>query len=182
MIASIIFPFFYGPPAMANSSYNKVNCPISGLLSQVGEQWTLLIIRDLLVGLERFDDIQRSLQVSRNILTQRLNRLVVEGFVEKTPIREGVNRWRYKPTEKCDQLLPVLIAMSEWGERWAPNANGPRLITIDRRTGSPIKLELRRESDHKPVARDDLVFKAGPGADSAVIRRLGEYSGGTDRV
>ncbi|MFK8020936.1 MAG: winged helix-turn-helix transcriptional regulator [Pseudomonadales bacterium] len=162
---------------MTSSSYNKVNCPISGLLSQVGDQWTLLIVRDLLVGVERFDDIQRSLQLSRNILTQRLNRLVKEGFVEKIPVREGVSRWRYKPTEKCEQLLPILLAMSEWGERWTANAKGKRTVAIDKRTGSPVKLELRRESDRKQIAFEHLLFKAGPGADAAVKRHLGEYTG-----
>ena len=161
---------------MTARSYEKINCPISGLLSLVGEQWTLLIVRDLALGLTRFDDIQRSLGISRNILTQRLNRLTDEGFVEKIPVRAGINRWQYTPTEKCRELLPVLMAMAEWGEKWTPNPEGRRMIPIEARTGSPVRIELRRETDHRRVPLEGLTFKAGTGADPQVKRYLGEYS------
>lgn len=161
---------------MTARSYEKINCPISGLLSLVGEQWTLLIVRDLAMGLTRFDDIQRSLGVSRNILAQRLNRLSAEGFVEKTPVRAGVSRWQYTPTEKCGDLLPVLMAMAEWGEKWTPNPNGKRIVPTEARTNSPVHLELRRETDHRSVPLEGLTFKAGPGADPQVKGYMGEFS------
>ena len=161
---------------MTARSYEKINCPISGLLSLVGEQWTLLIVRDLALGLMRFDDIQRSLGISRNILTQRLNRLAEEGFVEKNPVRAGVNRWQYSPTEKCRELYPVLIAMAEWGEKWTPNPDGKRMIPIEARTNSPVQIELRRKTDHRRIPLEGITFKAGPGADPKVKRYQGEYS------
>lgn len=161
---------------MTARSYEKINCPISCLLSLVGEQWTLLIVRDLAMGLTRFEDIQRSLGISRNILTQRLNRLSEEGFVDKTPVRAGVSRWQYTPTEKCSDLLPVLMAMAEWGEKWTPNPNGKRMIPIEARTNLPVHLELRRETDHRRVTFASLTFKAGPGADPQVKRYMGEFS------
>ena len=159
---------------MATRSYEKLNCPISGLLSLVGEQWTLLIVRDLALGLTRFEDLQRSLGISRNILTQRLNRLTEEGFVTKSPVRAGISRWHYTPTEKCLELLPVLIAMAEWGEKWTPHPQGTRMVTIDAGTGSPVRLELRRTTDQVRVALEDLAFRAGPGADPGVKRYVRE--------
>ena len=142
----------------------------------MGEQWTLLIVRDLAMGLTRFDDIQRSLGVSRKLLAQRLNWLCEEGFVKKTPVRPGVRRRQYTPTEKCSDLLPVLMAMAEWGEKWTPNTDGKRIIPIEARSNSPVHIAFCRETDQRRVPLKGLTFKAGPGADPEVKRYIGEFS------
>ena len=94
-------------------------CPIAKSLEIIGEKWTLLIIRELLMGGSRFSELQRGLRlVSPTILTKRLASLADHGLVVKKRLA-GQSGYAYYPTESCKQLLPVLVALGDWGMRWA---------------------------------------------------------------
>ena len=109
---------------MSQKSYLNHNCPIAQAMAVLGGQWTLLIARDLMNGINKFDNIQKSLKISRNLLTQRLQQMEGHGLIQKI-VPDGLKRSIYKPTEKCFDLMNTLIALSEWSEKWIPDPNGP---------------------------------------------------------
>ena len=125
---------------MTKRSYEQLECPVARSLSVLGDQWTLMIVRDALMGIRRFEGFQKSLCISRNLLTRRLLHLVAEGLLTKEKIH-GSRRYEYCPTQKCKDLLGVLLAFSEWGEQWCPDPGGP-LVHI-RHTDSGKSVGMR---------------------------------------
>lgn len=101
-----------------------MHCSVARALDVVGERWSLLILRDAFYGVTRFDDFQRDLGVARNILTDRLTKLVASNVLEKVQYEERPPRFEYKLTDKGRDLLPVLLAMMHWGDKWS-SANTP---------------------------------------------------------
>jgi DNA-binding HxlR family transcriptional regulator len=91
----------------------------------IGEWWTPLILRDLFVGISRFEDLRRDLGIATNVLSDRLGTLVREGIVEQVPSRPGSTRSEYKLTAKGRDLYPVILAVMAWGDRWAGGEHGP---------------------------------------------------------
>jgi DNA-binding HxlR family transcriptional regulator len=100
-----------------NRTYEGQDCPIARTLEIVGERWTLLIVRDVLDGLSRFDQFQASLGIARNVLTDRLNRLVAEGILERVPYSKRPPRYEYRLTERGRELEPALAALRRWGDQ-----------------------------------------------------------------
>lgn len=123
---------------MARLKYTEHDCSIARTLQVVGEHWSMLIVKNSFYGTTRFSDFQRLLGVARNILTDRLNHLVEAGIMEKYVAREGGVRQHYRLTAKGRELLPILMAMMQWGDRWTAGENGAPVIAIDRQTGLPI--------------------------------------------
>jgi DNA-binding HxlR family transcriptional regulator len=109
---------------------------VSSLVSCVGERWTLLIVRDVFLGLRRFDQFQESLGIARNVLTDRLNRLVEEGILERVRYSERPERYEYRLTGKGRELNIALTALQQWGDKHL-SEKPPRI--------------LRRKADKKPV-------------------------------
>ena len=126
---------------MSQKNYLDHNCPIAQAMAVLGGQWTLLIARDLMNGINKFDNIQRSLKISRNLLTQRLVQMEEDGLTKKI-VPEGFKRAIYKPTQKCFDLVNTLLALSEWSEKWMPDPNGPRISVRSPKTGKKLKLAL----------------------------------------
>jgi DNA-binding HxlR family transcriptional regulator len=109
--------------------YPGQSCSIAASLEVVGERWSLLIIRDIFRGRRRFDQIQESLGIARNVLTARLNRLIEAGILEKRPYQTRPERFEYFLTDKGLDLWPVLVSLLAWGDKYcAPDAGPPRLI------------------------------------------------------
>jgi DNA-binding HxlR family transcriptional regulator len=107
------------------TSFRDMNCSIAQCLEVVGEWWSLLIVRDAFLGVTRFDDFQVRLGISRNVLNQRLSRLVEEGVLERVPYQERPTRWDYRLTDKGRDLWHVLTAMRQWGDRWVAPGGAP---------------------------------------------------------
>jgi DNA-binding HxlR family transcriptional regulator len=99
--------------------YDGQNCSIARTLEIVGERWTLLIVRDALAGMRRFEQFQESLGVARNILTERLNRLVDEGIFERVQYRQRPDRYEYCLTTKGRDLTVALTGLMQWGDKYA---------------------------------------------------------------
>ena len=100
-------------------------CSVARALSVLGERWTLLIIRDAFRGTRRFDDFQRSLGVTRHRLSERLRKLVEEGVLTRVAYMERPTRYEYRLTRKGLALYPVLMTLSQWGDDWMDDGNGP---------------------------------------------------------
>ena len=146
---------------MLRRDYEGQNCSIARALELVGERWTLLIVRDCFLGLRRFEEFQQNLGIARNVLTDRLNRLVEEGILERVRYSERPERYEYRLTDKGRELNIALAGLRQWGDKHL-SAKPPRL--------------LRRKTDKQPVVAafvpagadvlrsDELETVPGPGA------------------
>ena len=106
-----------------------MHCSVAQCLEVVGEWWSLLIVRDALLGVRRFDEFQSRLGISRNILSQRLARLVETGVLTKVPYSEHPPRFEYRLTDKGRDLWPVITTMRQWGDKYeAPDGRPLELI------------------------------------------------------
>jgi DNA-binding HxlR family transcriptional regulator len=115
--------------------YEGQNCSIARALEIVGERWTLLIVRDAFLGLRRFDQFQESLGIARNVLADRLNRLVEEGILERVRYSERPERFDYTLTRKGRELGIALAALRQWGDKHV-SEKPPRLLrrTADKKS------------------------------------------------
>jgi DNA-binding HxlR family transcriptional regulator len=113
---------------MLGRNYESQICSVARTLEIVGERWTLLIVRDALLGLRRFEDFQEDLGVARNILADRLRRLVEHGILERVRYQERPERFEYQLTERGRELMMVVFALMHWGDRHLAGPEGlPRL-------------------------------------------------------
>lgn len=110
---------------MERKSFAEMDCSVAQCLEVVGEWWSMLVIRDAFLGVSRFDEFQRRLGISRNILQQRLARLVEAGVLQKVAYSQHPERFDYKLTQKGRDLWPVLTTMRQWGDRYAAPAGPP---------------------------------------------------------
>jgi DNA-binding HxlR family transcriptional regulator len=115
---------------MPIKAFADLNCSVAQPLSFLGERWALLVLRDLFLGRTRFDEIQESLGVASNVLSQRLATLVEEGIVERSRYSEHPERFEYRLTQKGRDLQPVLLALLAWGDRYTASPDGPPLETV----------------------------------------------------
>ncbi|HEX7882601.1 MAG TPA: helix-turn-helix domain-containing protein [Afipia sp.] len=121
-------------------------CPIARSLDVIGDWWSLLIVRDALLGPRRFSQFQKNLGVAKNILTTRLRTLVAHGILEVKPASDGGAYHNYAPTEKARALFPVLVALRQWGEEYAFSPGEAFSAQVDRKDGLPLrKLTIRAE-------------------------------------
>ena len=102
-----------------------MRCSIARTLDVIGESWTLLIIRDVLQGARRFDDLQTNLGVATNTLTSRLKRLTDAGVLERRPYQDNPPRFEYALTEKGRSLSPILLSLTQWGDAYLAGSEGP---------------------------------------------------------
>jgi len=108
--------------------FSRWPCSVARTVDLLGDWWTPLVLREAFYGVRRFDDFQRMLGIGRNVLTQRLARLVDEGLLERVPYSERPPRFDYVLTEKGRDFWPVLAAMTAWGDRWLDGGQGPPVV------------------------------------------------------
>lgn len=113
-------------------------CPVARALDLIGDRWSLLIVRDAFDGVSRFGDFQRSLGMARNILADRLRRLVEAGVLEMRPAAEGSAYQEYVLTARGLDLFAVVVALRQWGEGHLFAPGEPHSLLLDRRTGQPL--------------------------------------------
>ena len=140
--------------------YEGQVCSIARTLELVGDRWTLLVIRDLVLGNRRFDQLLTSLGVASNVLTDRLSRLVAEGILERVRYSERPERFEYRLTEKGRELGLPLLALMQWGDRYL--SEKPPRIARRRSDRSPIMVRLVAE-DGSAVGAGDVELVPGPG-------------------
>ena len=146
--------------------YDTANCNIAAALAVVGEKWTFLVLREAFNGVRRFDDIQRRTGAPRQLLSNRLAKLVAEGILRRVPYREDGQRARseYRLTEKGIDLFPVMAALLAWGDKHAAWPGGPAVVLTHRDCGSDVYLELTCADGHVLGSARDVTPLPGPGA------------------
>lgn len=163
---------------MKRTSFGNMSCPIARGLEHVGEWWSLLIIRDALHGMTRFDQFQKSLEIAPNILTRRLNALVDGGLLEKRQYTQKPPRFEYLLTERGRELRPVLHLLMAWGNRhFAPE--GASVQLVNRETGLVAEPMLVDRLSGRSLSDPVFAARAGPAADAATrakFERLGAPS------
>lgn len=144
------------------------NCPISRGLALLGRPWALLIVRDLLLGIRRFDGLRAKLGASRPVLTARLRELEEAGVIRRVPYKEAGKRTRheYRLTERGRDLYPVLLAIREWGECHLPDTDGRPTVSVHRGCGAVVETDLRCAAGHTGLNVNDTEAAVGPGARS----------------
>ena len=115
---------------MSPTAFSEMHCSVARTLSVVGEKWALLILRDAMYGLRRFEEFQQNLGIARNILTDRLDKLVAHGVLEKRPYQERPTRHEYRLTQKGRDLFPVLMGIMAWGDKWAVEEAPKNIVHI----------------------------------------------------
>jgi DNA-binding HxlR family transcriptional regulator len=140
-----------------------MSCSIAQCLEVVGEWWSMLILRDAFLGVTRFDDFQSRLGISRNVLNQRLSRLVDEGVLRREPYQDHPRRYDYRLTDKGRDLWPVLTAMRQWGDRWAA-PDGPPIEMVHVDCGHVVEAVPTCSQCGGRLAPHAVRVVAGPGA------------------
>ncbi len=161
---------------MLGNQYSTQVCSIAGALDVVGERWSLLIVRDVFLGLRRFEQIQDDLGIARNVLQTRLTRLVEEDVLERRPYQEHPPRHEYRLTEKGLDLWPTIVALMQWGDRHAARAEGPPVVLEHRGCGGAVDAHLTCERCGARLTVRDARALPGPGASPRhpLLRRLSE--------
>jgi DNA-binding HxlR family transcriptional regulator len=146
--------------------YDSANCAIGAAVGLIGERPTFLVLREAFNGIRRFADMQRRTGMPRQVLSDRLARLVAEGLLRKVPYQESGQRGRYeyRLTEKGLDLYPVLVALMEWGDRHAVGTAGPQVLLRHRDCGEPVGLQMACQAGHVLESAREVTPVPGPGA------------------
>jgi len=143
--------------------FAEMACSIARSLDVAGEWWTPLVVRDVFLGITRFDALQRNLGLSRKVLSQRLETLVAHGVLERVAYQERPPRHDYLLTDKGRELAVVLMALMAWGDRWTGPGDGPPMLLRHAGCGELTTAEVRCARCGEPLAAEDVVVEGGPG-------------------
>nr|WP_296773882.1 helix-turn-helix domain-containing protein [Rhodococcus sp. (in: high G+C Gram-positive bacteria)] len=155
---------------MHRSSFDAMGCPIAGALEQVGEWWSLLILRDALDGYSRFDEFERNLGIAPNMLTRRLTSLVDAGLLERRQYSDRPPRYDYVATTRARELSPVIVALYVWGNKHV-DENDRQVVLVDD-AGETIDPVLVDRRTGRTLAESKAQFIPGPAASEPMQRRL----------
>jgi DNA-binding HxlR family transcriptional regulator len=145
------------------ADYAEQNCSVARSLELIGERWTILVVREAFLGTRRFDEFQRKLGVARNTLQTRLERLVDAGILKRVLYQERPPRYEYWLTTKGVDLWPVVVALLQWGDRYAAPA-GPPVVLEHRRCGGGLDGRRRCLRCGAELEPWDVTARPGPGA------------------
>lgn len=147
---------------MHRANLAALPCSLARTLQIVGEWWTLLVLRDVCFGWNRFDQIHEHLGIARNILKARLDTLLEQGMVDRRRYQQRPDRYEYVPTEKALDFVPALLALVAWGDRWTAH-DGPPVLFSHRTCGQDTVATVVCSSCSAPLDHRDVDFRPGPG-------------------
>jgi DNA-binding HxlR family transcriptional regulator len=144
------------------TSFEDAECPVARSLDALGDWWSLLIIRDALLGIRRFSEFQKNLGCAKNILTVRLRALVEHGILTTAPASDGSSYQEYLLTPKGRGVFPVLVALRQWSEEFDDRPEEIATLLVDREKGRPVrKLELHAD-DGRLLRVEDIELRPNP--------------------
>ncbi|WP_227980507.1 winged helix-turn-helix transcriptional regulator [Nocardia spumae] len=148
---------------MKRTTFATWPCSVARTVDLIGDWWTPLVLREAYYGTTRFDDFERTLGLSRNVLTQRLNRLVEEDMLSKAPYQDRPVRHEYLLTDKGRDFFPVLAAMMAWGDRWLAPEAGPPVVVHHDACGHDTRAEVVCAHCGEPLRHTEVSTHLGPG-------------------
>jgi len=151
-------------------------CSIARSLEVIGERWSLLIVRDVMNGRRRFDELQKGLGVARNVLSARLARLIEEDILERRPYQHNPDRYEYFLTGKGLDLWPALVALLAWGDRHSPNPDGPPMRIVHKQCGGAVSDRGICESCGKLLHARDARAVPGPALATVAAATSGQLT------
>ncbi|KEF33124.1 Transcriptional regulator, HxlR family [Marinobacter nitratireducens] len=151
---------------MARKRFDDSNCSVARALNEVGDWWSLLIVLHAMYGTRRFVDFQQQLGIAKNILCDRLARLVDNEVLRKVDVGEHGSRFEYRLTEKGRDLFPLVVALRQWGDKWNPSPEQTPLDLRDRATGRPIHTVGVQDADGNPLSIRDVFIPEAESTDS----------------
>jgi DNA-binding HxlR family transcriptional regulator len=154
------------------TSFADMTCSIARTLDVVGEWWSPLILRDAHLGITRFDELRSDLGISRKVLSERLERLVEHGVLERRAYSERPPRHEYVLTDKGRELVDVLLAMIAWGDRWAAGEAGAPVLLRHDTCGELTHAEIRCAHCSGSLHAHEVTVEAGPGGSAGPGTRL----------
>ena len=137
-------------------------CPLPSAIDLIGEKWAFLIVRGALNGLQHFEEFQACLGIARNILSDRLAKMVAGGILERSADPNDRRKVIYSLTSKGEGLLPVVLALRQWGLEWGHGSND--CVAADIRDGKPIRRIAVHAHDGRELGVDELMWIDGGGA------------------
>ena len=165
---------------MQRKNFGNMECPVARSLERVGEWWSILILRDAIYGMTRFDEFQKNLAIAPNILTRRLTALVEAGLLEKRLYCEKPPRYEYILTPRGRDFRPILLSLQAWGNRhFAPE--GASVMLVDRATGLPADPILVDRNTGRPITDATHANAPGPAAGPGVRKRLTRKTSATSQ-
>lgn len=142
-----------------------LSCPIPGAVELIGEKWAFLILRGAFNGLHHFEEFQAGLGIARNILSDRLSKMVAGGILERSPDPADKRRVIYSLSPKGEGLLPVILALRQWGEEWGYGKMD--IVLADRRDQRPVRKMCVQAHDGRELKLGELIWIERNGADAA---------------
>ena len=141
------------------------NCPLGRTMEILGERWTVVVLREIFLGVRRFDDIRRHARIPRQVLTNRLATLVNQGLLHKVAYREDGARTRheYRLTDMGLELQPILLAITQWGTRHLADPEGPPTTFVHRDCEQPVHVEVHCADGHHLDDPRQVTTRPGPG-------------------
>jgi DNA-binding HxlR family transcriptional regulator len=156
---------------MKRTDFTEMACPIARGIGHVGEWWSMLILREAMYGITRFDDFEKNLKIAPNMLTRRLSDLVASGLLTRTQYQDRPPRFEYLLTDAGTAFQPVLLALAKWGNDFF-SPEGPSIIMADRASGKPVSPVVVDEISGVPLNFDNVMFAPGPMASGRLTERL----------
>ena len=141
---------------MTRKRFDDLGCSVACALNEVGDWWSLLIIKQAMLGTRRYVDFQQNLGIAKNILCDRLSRLVENGVMTRVNVGEHGTRYEYRLTEKGRDLFAVVIALRQWSERW--NGNKDAMQLVERASGKPIAEVSVQNAEGGSLTVRDVLF------------------------
>ncbi|ADM97143.1 helix-turn-helix transcriptional regulator [Dickeya dadantii] len=158
---------------MRSKGFDGMVCSIAGVMAAIGDRWGLLIIRDLVFGISRYDELRQSSGVTNATLSNRLKHLEANGLVERRRYQVNPERFEYLLTPHGQQLAPVMVVLSQIGDGLGlSGASVPPLKFVNRKTGADVRWSFIDQKTGEPLSSEDIAFAEGPGADDLVRWRL----------
>ncbi len=156
---------------MKKVSFDGRNCSVARALEIIGEWWTLLIILEAFFGTHRFSDFEKHLGISKNVLTERLQKLVTHGILTRQP-EKGGKRQIYRLTDMGRELFPIIVTLMQWGDKWIMGEGKEPVTLRDKETGEKIARLNVRSNMGTPLQPRDILMEPNDNLDDGLKARF----------